>query len=192
MYAAVQMNPFDTDGFVWMDAGYFRKEAMAPKLSTPIVKVNITELGVPRQKVFVLHVRNDGLESNARVNVAGNSYLGTKEAFLTFYFQYFQTLWDWIKTKDKFIGSDQFVLTETCRRYPTNCHPYFAGGYEWWFAFARIVFSGRESNLTTVSPYYIFDEEPPTDLEEVPDGKRVAYCNGTIETGSIYDFSCGN
>ena len=190
LYATVQLNPFDTDGFIWMDAGYFRKEHMAPKLSKPILHVNLTDLGVPREKMLFLHVRNDDLESEARVNIAGNSYFGTKDALLAFYFQYYLTFWDWVKKKNKFIGSDQFVLTETCRRYPMNCHPYFGGGFRWWFAFADKVFLGKDLTVNKVSPHYLFLDEPPTDLEEVPDGQRVSYCNGTIVTSVSYDFGC--
>ena len=160
-----------------MDAGYFRNDGDAPKASTPIIKVNITEAGVPDEKLLVMHVRNDGLDAPGRVNIAGNSFGGTGRAFLEFYPKYYHTFWHWISI-EKFIGSDQFVMTETCRRYKTHCHPFFPGSFRNWFAMSYAM-AGKK-DFSKVSPKYLFLDKPPSDVPEVPDGKMVSYCDGKI------------
>ena len=101
-----------------MDAGYFRNDGDAPKASTPIIKVNITEAGVPDEKLLVMHVRNDGLDAPGRVNIAGNSFVGTGRAFLEFYPKYYHTFWHWISI-EKFIATHFFQgASETGLRCP--------------------------------------------------------------------------
>lgn len=180
MYAAVSLNPFETPGFVWMDAGYFRDDKDAPEFNTPIVKVNITEKGIPEEKLLLLHVRNDNLSSPSRVNIAGNAFVGTVKSFMEFYPRYYQTFWDWVSIQ-KFIGSDQFVMTETCRRYKDHCHPFFPGRFKMWFAMAYAM-SGKRP-FDQVSPEYLFLDEPPLNLPPVPSGNYVSFCNGNIVTG---------
>jgi len=190
MYAAIHLNPFNTPGFAWMDAGYFRNDHDAPPPFTPIIKVNITEAGIPEEKLLVVHVRNDPLDAPARVNVAGNSFVGTGHAFLNIYSKYYQTFWHWITIR-KFIGSDQFVMTETCRRYRTHCHPYFPGRFKSWFAMAHAM-AGKEghTDFAKVSPKYLFLDEPPSDVPEVPIGKKVSYCDGEIVTKGADEPTC--
>ena len=83
IHNAIQLNPFRTKGFAWVDAGYFRNVNDAPQPGTPLITTDYTSLGVPREKVLVMHVRNDPLDAPARVNVAGNMFLGTGELSLT-------------------------------------------------------------------------------------------------------------
>eukprot|EP00957_Ditylum_brightwellii_P050025 3792277-Ditylum_brightwellii.AAC.1 len=96
IHAAIQLNPFDSPTFTWMDAGYFRQKRRNP--TQPIVNLNITDAGVHPSKVLLLHVRGDGLDRTGkdRVAIAGNSFSGTPEAFLEFYDKYYITMWDWI------------------------------------------------------------------------------------------------
>ena len=178
MYNAIQLNPFGTPGFAWMDIGHIRKGYHAPELGTPIIRTNYTEAGVPKEKLLVHHVRGDPLDAPGRVNVAGNSYYGTKEAFLNMYPRYYETLWDWVKVKNKFIGSDQFVLTETCRRYKEYCFPYFPGNFNQWFALFEAVM-GKKA-IGKMSEKYLFLDQAPSDLVAVPVGKKVTYCNGEV------------
>ena len=159
-----------------MDVGYFRKERDAPSPGTPIIKVDYNAAGVEKGRVLMLHVRSDSLDSPRRVNIAGNSFFGSDEAFLALYKRYYETFWDWISVKDKFIGSDQFVMTETCYRYADACHPYFPGWYKMWRAMSQAVM-GR-APLTGISSEYLFLDEPPASLPEVPNGHRVSYCKG--------------
>lgn len=177
MYAATMLNPFDTPGFAWMDAGYFRQ--ITPDFGEPIIKVNITEDGIAENELVVLHVRDDPISAVARVNVAGNAFLGTRDGFLKFYPKYYETFWDWISIK-KFIGSDQFVMTETCRRYRSHCHPFFPGHFKQWFAMWTMM-QGNIKDYASVSKKYIFEDEAPSS-KEVPNGKRVTYCKGQIVT----------
>lgn len=161
-----------------MDAGYFRNANDAPELGTPLIRINYTERGVPLEKVLVMHVRNDSLDKPGRVNVAGNTFFGTAQAFLDFYDNYYQTFYDWIAVKDKFIGSDQFVMTETCMRYASGCYPYFAGRFKSWFALSLVIMGKKE--LTKVSPHYLFLDQEPKDLPRVPEGKRISFCDGHV------------
>lgn len=164
-----------------MDAGYFREDRDAPAFNTPIINVNITEAGVAEEKLLLLHVRNDPLTSPSRVNIAGNAFVGTDKAFLEFYPRYYDTFWHWISIK-KFIGSDQFVMTETCRRYKAYCHPFFPGRFKMWFAMAYALSGKRPFN--EVSKDYLFLDEPPKDIPAVPIGKFVSYCRNEIVTDS--------
>ncbi len=179
LYNAIHLNPFQTKGFAWVDAGYFRQMRDAPEPETPFIRINYNEEGVPEEKVLVMHVRNDPLDAIARVNVAGNSFFGTDKAFLTFYKNYYSTFYDWIAVKNKFIGSDQFVMTETCRRYASSCYPYFAGRYKSWFALSEVIMGKKKFNRG-VSPHYLFLEDEPKDLQVAPEGKRITYCNDRV------------
>ncbi len=190
MYAATMLNPFNTPGFAWMDAGYFRQET--PKEGESIIKLNITEDGIAEEKLVLLHVRNDPLSSRARVNIAGNSFLGTTRSFQEFYPKYYETFWDWISMK-KFIGSDQFVMTETCRRYQSHCHPFFPGRFKDWFAMYKLMQGsyerGGSKDYTQISKHYLFSDKPP-DAKQVPTGKRVGYCNEEIITKDAGETMC--
>eukprot|EP00558_Chaetoceros_sp_UNC1202_P000298 CAMPEP_0197260546 /NCGR_PEP_ID=MMETSP1429-20130617/84088_1 /TAXON_ID=49237 /ORGANISM="Chaetoceros sp., Strain UNC1202" /LENGTH=221 /DNA_ID=CAMNT_0042724789 /DNA_START=142 /DNA_END=807 /DNA_ORIENTATION=+ len=62
MYAAIKLNPFNTPGFLWMDAGYFRNSRDAPKPGHPVITVNTTEVGIPEEKLILMHVRDDPLD----------------------------------------------------------------------------------------------------------------------------------
>jgi len=178
LHSAIKLNPFDTPGFAWMDAGYFRKNRDAPPPSTAVIKVNLTESGVPLKKVLFLHVRNDDLSKIGRVNLAGNAWYGSASAFLELYPRYYATFWDWI-SKGKFIGSDQFVMTETCRRYKSSCHPYYPGGWRDWFALSAAV-AGKRGNISEISPHFLFLDEPPKDITAIPTGQKVTFCNETV------------
>ncbi|GFH46807.1 hypothetical protein CTEN210_03281 [Chaetoceros tenuissimus] len=187
MYASIHLNPFETPNFVWMDAGYFRNDRDAPELNTPVVKINITE-SVPEEKLLLLHVRNDPLSSPSRVNIAGNSFVGSGKSFLTIYEKYYETFWDWVSI-EKFIGSDQFVMTETCRRYKAYCHPFLPGRFKSWFGLA-LALSGKR-DVSQVSPEFLFLDEPPSNPAIVPSGKYISYCRNEIITSpSIQDFNC--
>lgn len=187
MYASIHLNPFETPNFVWMDAGYFRNDRDAPEFNTPVVKINITE-SVPEEKLLLLHVRNDPLSSPSRVNIAGNSFVGSAKSFLTVYEKYYETFWDWISIK-KFIGSDQFVMTETCRRYKAYCHPFLPGRFKSWFGMA-LALSGQR-DVSQVSPEFLFLDEPPSNPAIVPSGKYISYCRNEIMTSpSIKEFNC--
>ena len=179
LHSSIQLNPFGTPGFAWMDAGYYRRPSDAPRPSTPVVKVNLTDAGVSPSKVFVLHVRNDDLNSKARVNVGGNAWFGSAGAFLDLYPRYYTTFWDWIHN-GKFIGSDQFVMTETCRRYQSSCHPYYPGRFRDWFALSGAV-AGNRGDISVISPHFQFLDEPPKDVAVMPVGK-VTFCNNTVVT----------
>jgi len=225
LYNAILLNPFQTTGYAWMDIGYFRQIRDAPEPQTPLIKVNYTHpnnsmnpttkattttndmshknsIPVPQNKVLLLHVRNDPLDSIARVNIAGNAFYGTSQAFLNLYTKYYHTFWDWIHNHHKFIGSDQFVITETCRRHKEVCYPYFAGRFKSWFALSAVVMG--EKPITEVSPHYLFKDDendngkngnvnvkiPPNTSQldvdvQVPQGQRITYC--TTAGGSDSD-----
>ncbi len=162
-----------------MDVGYFQRKHSGPKLGKPIILLDYNAAGVPKEKVLLLHVRDDPPESDARVNIAGNGFFGTAKAFLALYTKYYETFWDWIHVKNKLIGSDQFVMTETCMRYADVCYPYFPGWYKDWFAMGNLLMKHPKYKLKGVSPEYVFLDQPPASISEVPTGHRISYCNGT-------------
>ena len=161
-----------------MDTGYFRQIRDAPEPGTPLIRLDYNSEGVPKEKVLLMHVRNDPLDAVARVNVAGNCFFGTATAFLQFYTNYYTTFWDWISVKNKFIGSDQFVMTETCRRYSLGCFPYFAGRFKSWFSLSAVIM--KKKKLSGISPHFLFLDNPPESLPKVPTGQRISYCDGVV------------
>ena len=171
IHAAMDLNPFNSPTFTWIDAGYFRNDGDS-KEGTPVVHLNITKAGVPTSKVLLLHVRNDSLEKTGkgRVATAGNSFIGTSEAFYDMYDKYYLTLWDWVVNKI-FIGSDQHVMAETCYRYPSVCYPYFPGRFKSWFAMAALLRKGEfdvTKKLSTGFPFGSAPEAKPPPFPTTP------------------------
>lgn len=164
VHATMELNPFDSSTFMWMDAGYFRSEQVSRKNGELIVNRNLISAGVPSSKVMLIHVRNDPLSTRGinKVATAGNAFIGTKEAMYEFYDKYYETLWSWVIEK-KFLGSDQFVMTETCYRYPQVCHPTFPGRFKDWFALSKLL-RNEQFPLTNISDQFHFKSES----EEIP------------------------
>mmetsp|Transcript_2852 Transcript_2852/g.4490 ORF Transcript_2852/g.4490 Transcript_2852/m.4490 type:complete len:400 (+) Transcript_2852:3-1202(+) len=162
IHAAMDLNPFNSPTFTWIDAGYFRNDGDS-KEGEPVVRLDITQAGVPTSKVLLLHVRNDSLEltGKGRVATAGNSFTGTPEAFYDMYDKYYLTFWDWVVNK-LFIGSDQFVMSETCYRYPSVCYPYFPGRFKNWFAMAALLGKSDFDISTKFSTKFPFGSAPGT------------------------------
>eukprot|EP00815_Leptocylindrus_aporus_P007786 CAMPEP_0116066424 /NCGR_PEP_ID=MMETSP0322-20121206/10366_1 /TAXON_ID=163516 /ORGANISM="Leptocylindrus danicus var. apora, Strain B651" /LENGTH=376 /DNA_ID=CAMNT_0003552959 /DNA_START=139 /DNA_END=1269 /DNA_ORIENTATION=- len=174
LHATMELNPFDSSTFMWMDAGYFRNERISRKNGELIVNRNINSAGVPPSKVMLIHVRNDPLSTRGinKVATAGNAFIGTKEAMYELYEKYYETLWSWVIEK-KFLGSDQFVMTETCYRYPQVCNPTFPGRFKDWFAMSKLL-RNEEFPLTNISDQFHFKSEseviplPPKQPPKVP------------------------
>ncbi len=144
----------------------------------PIIQLDYNAAGVADESVLVLHVRNDPLDRIPRVNVGAGAFFARGEALLDYYTKFFITFWDWIHVQNKFIGQEQFVMTETCRRYISACHPHYPGRWRDWFALAEVV--RNRTRLSEKSPHYLFLDEPPPYLPDVPEGRRISYCNGTV------------
>ena len=160
IHAVVELNPFNSTMFTWMDAGYFRSDSLAPPSNELIVRLNITDAGVPVSKVFFNHVRGDSLDTSTRgrVATAGNSFMGTAEAMYELYDKYYLTFLDWIRNQI-FVGSDQMVMAETCFRYAHVCHPFYPGRFKDWFSMSKII-KQDTYDLSKVSPKFFFGAEP--------------------------------
>lgn len=90
--------------------------------------------------------------------------------------------------RKKFIGSDQFVMTETCRRYKSGCYPYYGGRFKLWFALSAVIMGRKE--LKEVSPHYLFLDNEPKNVQPVPEGLRVTYCGDAVTPILYSDFTC--
>lgn len=167
VHAVLEMNPFQSSVFAWMDAGYFKADHQS-KEGEAIINLNITQAGVPPSKILILHIRNDSPDVTPRVETAGNAWIGTAKALYDFYDKYYLVMWDWITTK-RFVGIDQEIMTEVCYRYPSVCHPYFPGRFRQWRDMA-VVLGKTDHNLSKVSPHYHFGTPPERNPPAYPQG----------------------
>ena len=134
MREVARENPFRTEFFYWVDAGYYRKDrsASAP-LYSPIVRNNITEKGVdPRSQVVYQMIK-----SFPTYEIAGGAWGGTSEAIQLHYEKYWETFWYLTLYSDKeCVGFEQRVQVWMCRSFPKICvinksQDWFAMGTNW-------------------------------------------------------------
>jgi hypothetical protein len=131
MREVAQENPFDTEFFYWIDAGYFRRKTTSPIFS-PIVRNNITDKGVERHQL-VYQMINEF----PTFEIAGGAWGGTADAIRLHYQKYWQTFWYLTLYSDKeCVGFEQRVLVWMCRSFPKICVinkslNWFAMGTDW-------------------------------------------------------------
>ncbi|KAL7533583.1 hypothetical protein ACHAWF_004551, partial [Thalassiosira exigua] len=164
--SAEEVNPFKTDYFAWVDAGYYMAKGFSPPSEGPSFALNLTKAGVPDTKMLLLHIRNETREHHGyrKVCTAGNMFVGHKKAVRNMYHRYYATLWDMIK-RGEFVGSDQMVMCETCYRYPDVCFPYFSGSFRAWHDMASLL-RNRGSALE-ISPHFKFSSATPVEVKEL-------------------------
>lgn len=183
--AAADVNPFGTEYFAWTDAGYYRPGQSPPNDGSPAMRLNITKAGVPKSKLLLLHVRNDKRSNTGfrTVATAGNMFVGHADAINAIYYRYYTTLWDMV-TNNLFVGSDQMVMTETCYRYPSVCHPYFPGRYKAWFHMATVL-SKEDHDLSQLSPDFEFGA-PPASTELLPFPKDTVITMANLRQSNLH------
>lgn len=158
------VNPFNTEYFIWIDAGYFRNR-MGLRPNRTIVQVPLHQLGVPVDKFFLYAINKEPPFPNPyELNTstadtydwfAAGVLGGTRQGIEKFYKHYFQTVWE-IFYNGYFIGNEQWNLAQTCRRHPSVCFIHNCGrGY--WFCMrsgfnAKITFKEVRVNSTFHAP----------------------------------------
>lgn len=92
-----------------------------------------TQLGMNTSKVLFLQVQSP-VKDYYPIVAAGNMYIGTKDAFIQLYDDFYKTLW-FMSNKSISVGSDQHVLCYTCYYYQDSCQFFYPGILKRWFAF---------------------------------------------------------
>lgn len=90
MHEVAQVNPFGTEQFVWLDAGYIRKKREIPD-GRPLVRNNFTANGVRRDQLVLHNIISQPEENN--YEIAGGAWGATKEGLERAYDLYFKTFW---------------------------------------------------------------------------------------------------
>ena len=118
MREAARANPFDTEFFYWIDAGYIRNSAHSLRC-TPLVRNNITESSAvdPRTQL-VYHM----IHEYPTYEIAGGAWGGSSKAIQLHYHHYWRTFWYLVLYSDKECpGYEQRVQVWMCRSFPELC-----------------------------------------------------------------------
>mmetsp|Transcript_25969 Transcript_25969/g.59767 ORF Transcript_25969/g.59767 Transcript_25969/m.59767 type:complete len:283 (-) Transcript_25969:1048-1896(-) len=128
-----QLNPFRSNHVFWLDAGFIRSKTLR---KTSFVQVDIAKAGVDPNKMLMFAIFQD---PGYRKCEAGDYYFigagflgGSALGIQNFCRAYWEAFWDMV-TRDCFIGLEQFVMTEACRRHPEACHLQYPGVDKQWF-----------------------------------------------------------
>jgi hypothetical protein len=130
MHETALLNPFNTEQFIWIDAGYYRRPNSAP-LNGPIVRNNFTAHGVRKDQVVFQQV-----QPSPTYEIAGGAWGGTLQAIQTVYDRYFETFWYLATKKMDCIGFEQRTMVWMCKSFPDICNlhqsrDWFAMGRNW-------------------------------------------------------------
>jgi hypothetical protein len=127
LHEVALMNPFDTEHFFWIDAGYFRGKGRDGY--RPIVRNNITAHGVAPDQIVFQRAQDD--ESH---EIAGGAFGGTSRALARAYDLYWLTFWHMIQQKKDCVGFEQRVMVWMCMSFPDLCHIHTSTN---WFAMGK-------------------------------------------------------
>jgi hypothetical protein len=131
MNEAARINPFNTENFIWIDAGYFRA-AHANK--GPIVRNNITQNGVlPNQMLFHSVF---GPERPWDQEIAAGAFGGRAQAIFEANEKYWMSFW-YMVTKGQKVCYEQRVMVTMYRTWPDLCSIHYSGRDGDWFAMGR-------------------------------------------------------
>jgi len=127
------LNPFQTEHFIWIDAGYYRRPSQAPR-NGPIVRNNITANGVKPKQLLLQKVVT---KEKPAYEIAGGAWGGTASAIQEAYDRYFQTFWFMVKNSVDCVGFEQRVFLFMCTGYPSLCSIHASNYDRDWFAMGR-------------------------------------------------------
>ena len=114
---AIELNPYDHDDFMWMDAGIIREEAVVP-----LIKNNFPEAKrIPTDRMLLLHVKpfdiNDEVKTNnvtgqfkQKDRIAAGIIAGHKDTWLKWSEVYDETMNRYIAA-NMFIGKEQSIMS---------------------------------------------------------------------------------
>lgn len=131
---SIELNPFNSEFFLWSDIGYFRNTNL--HLQPNMIKIfpslqKISEL--PRDKIILLHVIFINSENN---RIGGGMFGGFKDALLKWHKAYYEILEDFF-AKHLFAGQDQLIMKEITVRYPELCNCLVTKYNDDWFYLHR-------------------------------------------------------
>lgn len=132
LHEAAAVNPFETDHFFWMDAGYFRRRAKSPR-NRPVIQNNISANGVLPRRILVQNI----FKESSRQVIAAGAWGGTGAAIQEAYDRYFETFQFMVKNDVTCVGYEQLVLIEMCRTFTSLCCIQYSGEDGDWFAMGR-------------------------------------------------------
>lgn len=182
MREVAMANPFDTETFYWVDAGYYRKKGNNLNYKT-IVRNNITDKGVDPNTQLVYQM----IFGYPRYEVAGGAWGGTSRAIQVHHDHYWRTFWYLLLySNTECIGYEQRVMVWMCRSFPKLCvinqsSNWFAMGQQFLriphFDFLQNEVTIPSDNRTTLPPLTeAFDKPFPREsviglLDEIPAGQ---------------------
>lgn len=139
---AIEMDPFHTDSFLWVDMGCFRR----PNVDYLCWPNPETVQQLPADKVWWLSVfpftpeelacdKKENLPSFQFTNRIGATIFGgRKEVLLTWHTLYYQML-EYFLSIDRFIGKDQSIINSVYLLHREHCHliSWKYGCHDIWF-----------------------------------------------------------
>ena len=145
---AVNINPFGTLFFAWIDIGYFRDETFN---DGRILRAIPSSLG-PEQ-VLMLDVRDLMLEEGK--NYVGGGFIGGYAGGIRKWHRAYYSVLD--LNRDQFIGKDQPWMWKTCEIYPGLCMlvgPDLSWGHgnPWFYMAPFLAGKASDSDVFTVYP----------------------------------------
>ena len=121
------LNPFQTELFAWIDAGYFRGNRQERLRNQPIVRNNITQNGVPPNQILFQNVFQHPWDQE----IAAGAFGGRRDAILQAYDKYWLSFWDMVRKGLK-VGYEQRVMVTMCRSWPELCSVQYSGQDKNW------------------------------------------------------------
>ena len=106
---AIELNPFNSDKFIWNDIGNIRDERIVPLLKNYPNANNISDKKID---IVVLQKFNDLKQKffQEEVHLSGSMFGGHKDTIMTLHKLYYNWFQEYLKN-DKFIGCDQQILS---------------------------------------------------------------------------------
>jgi len=105
---AINLNPFNSDKFIWNDIGSFRNINQIYLLNNYPIYDKIS-----KDKIDIIKVKNGNVEDkefyNSEVNFSGSIFGGGKDAIIKFHNLFYQ-MFDKYLENEKFIGCDQQII----------------------------------------------------------------------------------
>lgn len=121
------VNPFDSEHFVWIDAGYYRgiearwpegQRPQSPAVNGVIVRNNMTKNGLWLDQLLVHNAEPESRGYAVTGGAWGGSALGIQNA----YEHYWKTFWFMAQNDNTWcIGYEQHVMTHMCKSFPKVC-----------------------------------------------------------------------
>ena len=134
-------NPFGTEHFVWLDAGYYRDTPV----NGTIVRNNMTANGL-RPNQMILH----NVEDCPVVGylIAGGAWGGSGSAVRLFYQRYWETFWFMVTHKISCVGVDQYVFVHLCKSFPDLCSLHVS---KEWFRLGKVWLRDPQYNFSSTT-----------------------------------------